>query len=411
MCCGCRCNTKDLLKNNGTVTKKGIFVNNIRLFVLKMEVEFPKYAYKLEYFDEPSLILREYILQYYTQMGEIDIYDCRQKRIILRKTLTHGVKLEDLYIGNKILVNARQYEIVDYGDEYTRKAMSSKIQHTYAMLKPGYSQFIGEAIERINSEGLTVGKLRMGNVPRSVAMNFYAEHKGKPFYDSLVKYITSGPVVAMELVGENAIAKWRTIIGPTNLEKAKAEAPRSLRAMYARSTTENFAHGSDSPESAKRELDIIFGNDAIRLAAKINGTSLCAIKPHAVKDGIAGQIIQMITKAGFVITGAVMASLDINASNEFYECYRGVIDNYIDVTTEFASGPVIAIEVMKPHGNSVLELRELCGPSDINVARIIRPESIRAKFGINNTQIAVHCSDIPEEAPIESQYFFELFDH
>ena len=84
------------------------------------EVEFPKYAYKLEYFDEPSLLLREYIIQYYTQKGEIEIYDCRQKRVILRKTLEHKIKLSDLYIGNKILVNARQYQIVGYGDEYTR---------------------------------------------------------------------------------------------------------------------------------------------------------------------------------------------------------------------------------------------------------------------------------------------------
>ena len=376
-----------------------------------MEVEFPKYAFKLEYFDEQSLLLREYIIQYYTERGEIDIYDCRQKRMILRKTLEHKIKLEDLYVGNKILVNGRQYEIVDYGDSYTRRELGNVLQSTYAMIKPGYSQYLGETIERVNREGLQVAKLRLGYVPRSVAMKFYEEHQGKPFFNDLVRYITSGPVVAMELVGNDAISTWRRIIGPTNLEKAKAEAPDSLRAKFARSTTENFAHGSDSPESAKRELDIIFGNDSIRLDGRFERTTLCVIKPHIVKDGLAGQVIQMITKAGFIITGAVMTGLDVNAASEFYECYRGVVDHYIDITTEAASGPCIALELTMRGGDPVYPFRELCGPWDLNVARMIRPESIRAKFGKNNVQIAVHCTDIPELASYEVRYFLELFEH
>ena len=91
------------------------------------------------------------------------------------------------------------------------------------------------------------------------ASKFYAEHVGKPFYPSLAGYMTSGTIVAMELVGPNAIAKWREIIGPTKKEVAVEKAPNSLRALYARSTTENLCHGSDSPSSAARELELVFG--------------------------------------------------------------------------------------------------------------------------------------------------------
>lgn len=377
-----------------------------------MEVEFPKYAFKLEYFDQPSMLLREYIIQFYTQDGQIDIYDCRQKRMLLRKTLEHKIKLADLYVGNKILVNGRQYDIVDYADEYTRKTYGTEIQSTYAMLKPGYSQYLGETIERINKGGLQVAKLRMGFMYRETAAKFYGEHQGKPFYDTLVRYMTSGPIVALELVGPNAIATWRKIIGPTNLDNAKAQAPDSLRAKFARSTTENFAHGSDSPESAKRELGIIFGENAIRLVASHQETTLCVVKPHIVKDLLAGQVIQMITKAGFQIVGAAMENYDVRAANEFYECYRGVIDNYMDVTTEFASGPCIGLEIRKEGCFDIVrEFREFAGPVDIKVAKVIRPNSIRAKYGKNQTYCAVHCTDIPEEAEIETRYFFELFDH
>ncbi|EAY08525.1 Nucleoside diphosphate kinase family protein [Trichomonas vaginalis G3] len=377
-----------------------------------MEVEFPKYAFALQYFDTPSMLLRDYIIQFYTERGEIDIYDCRAKRMILRKTLEHKISLSDLYVGNKILVNGRQYDIVDYADEFTRKTLGNQIQSTYAMIKPGYSQYLGETIERINKEGLQVAKLRMGYMYREIAAKFYAEHQGKPFYDTLVRYMTSGPIVAMELVGQNAIAKWRQIIGPTNLDNAKAQAPESLRARFARSTTENFAHGSDSPESAKRELGIIFGDNSIRLVASHQESTLCVVKPHIVKENLAGQLIQMITKAGYQIVGAAMESYDIQAANEFYECYRGVIDNYMEITTEFASGPLIGLELKKEGSFDVVrDFRELVGPIDIKVAKVIRPESIRAKFGKNQTYCAVHCTDIPEEAEIETRYFFELFDH
>lgn len=79
-----------------------------------------------------------------------------------------------------------------------------------------------------------------------MAQNFYAEHKAKPFFEELTKMMSSDVIVALELVADDAVNKWRTLIGPTNTEKAKKEAPNSLRARFGTDQTKNAVHGSDS---------------------------------------------------------------------------------------------------------------------------------------------------------------------
>jgi nucleoside diphosphate kinase len=134
-------------------------------------------------------------------------------------------------------------------------------QHTYAMIKPGYEPLWGKIIDRIIKEGLTIVQMKTFKMDMAFAESFYAEHVEKDFFSSLAEYMTSDTVVGLELVGPNAIAKWREIIGPTNKEVAVEKAPNSLRALYARSTTENLCHGSDSLESAARELGLVFGSN------------------------------------------------------------------------------------------------------------------------------------------------------
>jgi nucleoside-diphosphate kinase len=94
-------------------------------------------------------------------------------------------------------------------------------------------------------------------IPRSTAEEHYGEHRDKPFFDELVDFITGGPVVVAEISGEDAIACWRTVMGPTNPVEA---APGSIRGDLATVIGENVVHGSDSPASAERELKLFFGD-------------------------------------------------------------------------------------------------------------------------------------------------------
>jgi nucleoside-diphosphate kinase len=374
-----------------------------------MNSVFPRYSFKIEFFDEKAELVRPYVLTFLTEKGEIEIFDVRNQRPFLKRSDAHRLIQSDLYIGNKILVNGRQYDIIDFADDSTRRAFDVQMQRTYAMLKPGFYQHLGDALDRISQAGLQVSQLRLGTITREVAASFYAEHEGKPFYDSLVTYITSGPIVALEVVGNGAIGEWRRLIGPTNLDVAKRDAPKSLRAQFARSTTENFAHGSDSPQSAARELEIIFGNKAVALSAKLEATSCAVVKPHAVKAGLAGKIVKEIIANKFEITGAMMTKLDSHAAEEFLEVYRGVVSDYSDMVKQLASGPCLALEVAKGEG-VVAEFRKVCGPRDAIVAKRIRPKSIRGLFGNDVVENAIHCTDLDEDAPLETEYFFVLVE-
>jgi nucleoside-diphosphate kinase len=131
------------------------------------------------------------------------------------------------------------------------------IETTLNIIKPNAvrKNAIGKVIQTFESNGLEVVALRMETLTREKAEGFYAEHLGKPFFDGLIAFMTSGPAVAMALRGENAIARVRELMGNTNPEKA---APGTLRAELADNMTENAVHGSDSPQSAAREVRFFF---------------------------------------------------------------------------------------------------------------------------------------------------------
>ena len=118
-------------------------------------------------------------------------------------------------------------------------------------------RLIGEIISRIEDKGLDIEALTLMNVSRDLAEEHYAEHRDKPFFEELVEFITSTPVVAMRVRGEGAIKVMRTLMGSTNPAEA---APGTIRGDLALSLPDNLVHGSDSPESAARELELFFGS-------------------------------------------------------------------------------------------------------------------------------------------------------
>jgi len=130
-------------------------------------------------------------------------------------------------------------------------------QQTLSIIKPDAvrKNLIGAIESRFEQAGLKIVALKMIQLSRAQAEGFYAEHQGKPFFEGLVDFMTSGPVCVQVLSGDNAIARNRELMGATNPEEA---APGTIRADYAESVSINAAHGSDSPESAAREIAYFF---------------------------------------------------------------------------------------------------------------------------------------------------------
>jgi nucleoside-diphosphate kinase len=131
------------------------------------------------------------------------------------------------------------------------------VQRTLVLLKPDAVQrgLIGEILARFERKALRVVAMKLLKTPADIAQKHYAEHKERPFFPSLIQFITASPLVALSLEGDDAVAVVRGLIGPTDGRKAP---PGTIRGDFALSKSNNLVHGSDSPESAERELAIWF---------------------------------------------------------------------------------------------------------------------------------------------------------
>ena len=132
-------------------------------------------------------------------------------------------------------------------------------QRTLSIIKPdGVSRnLIGEVIKRIEDRGISIMAMKMIHMTKDQAKGFYAVHEGKPFYESVTDFMSSGPCVVMVLEGEEAIRRYRDLMGATNFEEAEEG---TIRREFATDIEKNVVHGSDSPETAAFEISYFFNN-------------------------------------------------------------------------------------------------------------------------------------------------------
>lgn len=132
------------------------------------------------------------------------------------------------------------------------------LEQSLVLIKPDAVKrnIIGKILDEYERNGLKIVEMKLISVPEEIAKEHYAEHVGKPFFSDLISYITSSPVVALVIEGDNAVSRVRAINGATNPQEA---ADNTIRALYGVSLSENTVHASDSKESAAREIKIWFG--------------------------------------------------------------------------------------------------------------------------------------------------------
>lgn len=157
--------------------------------------------------------------------------------------------------------------------------------------------------------------------------------------------------------------------------------------------------------SAIREIDIIF-DDKVASTSQLNNCACILIKPHAIQQGNAGKIIDILLEEGFEISALEQYNLDKPTAEEFFDVYKDVLPEYTPMVEHVITGPVIAMEVRQE--NVVQALRNLVGPHDPQIAQQLRPNTIRAKFGIDRVLNVVHCTDLPEDGVLECEYFFSI---
>ncbi|KAJ1455054.1 nucleoside diphosphate kinase [Pelagophyceae sp. CCMP2097] len=148
------------------------------------------------------------------------------------------------------------------------------------------------------------------------------------------------------------------------------------------------------------------GPDVQNCAARLDAgeCTLCLIKPHVVKDKLAGSMLECIFAAGFSIEGAQQMTLDADMAHQFYGAYKGVLARYEDIVGELAGGPLLALRISGP----VAAFREFCGPTDVKLATALRPKSLRATFGKGVVHNAVHATDLDDDGAFECDFFFNV---
>ncbi|XP_011872923.1 PREDICTED: nucleoside diphosphate kinase 7 isoform X1 [Vollenhovia emeryi] len=375
-----------------------------------------RYVFEAEWYDTVACMLKKFYLYYYPSDNTVELFDLKTRKTFLRRTTCEGIKAKDFYVGTVITIFSRCIKITGYADACTKTKLETQLQKLFVLLKPDVTDKMGEILKAIINYDFHITNIKMIRLtPNDITECCLV----KDVIDktSVINYLTSGPVVALELLGQNGIMRWQELAGPEDSEHARSTAASSLRACYGKDEIHNAVYGSKDTETAMQELQYFFPdskskNKGPKNTATLEKCTCCIIKPHAIQERLLGAIIDDIQKAGYTITAAQQFYVNPINSEEFLEIYKGVLPEYTAMATELQSGPCIVMEVSHKDKslNIVADFRNLCGPMDSDIARQIRPNTLRAKYGKTKVQNAVHCSDLPEDGMLEVEYFFKLLD-
>ncbi|CAK9032374.1 unnamed protein product [Durusdinium trenchii] len=317
------------------------------------------FGFLVEWYDSQADLMREYQLTVFKpQKGSLEaaMYDPKAHRGFLKRTPVPSLKMEDLLVGSTVTIYARHLKVKAYADSHTRNALECKRASLAILLQPPAFPQLGQLVSCIESGGLKIQRLRLVN--------------------------ESGPVVALEVVGDDADLLWSQACGHVPATAYK-QVPRDQIEPY-------FCDRERFP-----------------CTAAFDHCTLCIIRPHALKAGKAGEIMMAIQSAGLEISAAEMLHLQHAEAAELLDVYKGVVPYHKEMVDGMSIAPMLALEV-RAEDAAVEKLRELCGPYDVDMARHLRPQSLRARFGVDNANNGVHATDLEDDAEFEVRYVFEM---
>ncbi|XP_015904032.1 nucleoside diphosphate kinase homolog 7 [Parasteatoda tepidariorum] len=350
-----------------------------------------KYRFKVEWFDSVLKIKREFLLSFYPSDRSIDMFDTISKKLFLRRTVCSNIDISDFFIGSIINVLSRQLMIVGFGDGRTAEKFSQEVELTVLIINESGFSYLGEIISilEINdlnfNHGKIVDKDRLG-----FSCSSFTEDMKSQF-------------AIFELRGENAINVVRKLVYPDLPIQRQVKA--SLREL------KQHCLAPKDPDVAMKELRLFFPQhkEVHCNTAIYSNSTCCIIKPHALRDKVVGKIIQDIVDSGFKISALEVVSFNVSNASEFLDVYKGVVPEYKDMVAQLMSGPSIALEIISSNmKKTCTEFRTFVGPADPEIARKLRPGTLRAKYGQDKIKNAVHCTDLPEDTNLELEYIFRI---
>ncbi|XP_026530661.1 thioredoxin domain-containing protein 3 [Notechis scutatus] len=312
------------------------------------------------------------------------------KEMLQNQDLLHHCDIQD-----RVEETSRQ--LAFFFSDFSKQRNEKFVERTLALIRPSLLKERRESIlNRIVENGFEIAMQKEITLSEEQAREFYRESENQDYFPYLLDQMTSGPTLALALVRENAIQKWRDLLGPKIIQEAKKQYPQSLRAEFTiHDSPINQLHGSANTNEATKELQFFFPVE----------NTMALIKPSAFEDK--DKIINKVKDAGFLISELREAHISPETAAQFYQDHED--KPYYNQLVDFMSkGPSMVMVLTKE--NAVDEWRQLMGPTDPTKAKETHPNSIRAKFATDIMHNAVHGSSNEEHAKKSINFIFGDID-
>ncbi|CAF0729697.1 unnamed protein product [Brachionus calyciflorus] len=284
-------------------------------------------------------------------------------------------------------------ELAFFFPDYENQNKTKNTQRTLALIRPSaFAKHKDSIVKKIKDKGFEIAMTKTVQLTKQQAEEFYSEHKGKSFFDDLVKEMSSGQMMVLCLAKDNAIQSWRNLLGPKEKEKIK-DASGTLRNEFdVEGSPINSLHGPSTPEQAQKELEAFFPIEQ----------TVAILKPGLSPDKRA-EIEKKIEQLGFIIATKKSEKLSQDIAKDIYKDANNK-DYYNDLVNLMTSGETEILVLSRE--NAIEGWREVIGNVDPAKAKVENPNSLRALYGVDVLKNAVHGATTKEQAEHEIKLLF-----
>jgi nucleoside-diphosphate kinase len=340
----------------------------------------------VEWFDPLPQLKKKYVLKYYLEDHMIEMIDVKTKKLFLKKSsCPPELTREDFFIGAKVLLYSRELEIIDFGDNKTRQRLQYQSQYVSLIIPSQYYAFWGRIVDLFHSI-YTITKMKTFLASPNLLDNISNTLDLPP---RQVNVLRDGVNLVILGFADDGYSKTQGLINQLN--------EMDVSVMY----TSNGQQVNDLQ-------NCLLQNKSIASTATLDNSTCAVIKPHAVKTKLVGAILDHIISQGYEISAITTVNFDKTQAEEFLEVYKGVVPDYSDHVIQLSSGQCVALEIRAE--NCVKTFRMSAGPWDASMAKELYPASIRGKYAFDNVRNAIHCTDLPKDAPLECEYVFNILE-
>lgn len=338
-----------------------------------------------EWYDPLPQMKKRYLLKYFTEQHMAEMIDLKSRKVFLKKSVCPDtLSKDDFYVGSKILLYSRELEIVDFGDLKTKDRFQHQIQKMVVLLPNSSYTGWGKLVDELTHADMSLVQAKTIIFSPNIADKIIAIVEENPRKGV---ELSEGVTLALLLHAEDGYSRVKDIVQ-----------------RFSSSNNGTIFYASNGLQAADIYSYVFDAN--LPSTCTLDHCTCCVIKPHAVKARQVGEIFEQIISQGYEISAVRSLQFDKAQAEEFLEVYKGVIPEYTDHVIQLCSGLSIALEIRAQ--NAVETFRVTAGPWDVEMAKELRPDTIRGRFGVNRILNVLHTTDLAEDGELECEYCFKL---